>query len=251
MVKPGQKASHDHTGTSQQLSAPATTPTQSLQGNPSQRRHEHEQRALLHQQRQQARDGCADGLGPAATPQRIPPTPQPPERQGDQRGERQLQHVITAQIQEGGGDRHQTSSQQGKPTGLTPWVAQRQGPSGHHQQQQAMPKAEAPGRLDRCITGQRHHGAVHQGCQWRDLRGEIEKGLPTLPTTPLNQAEGTAMVEGTVEVIGLVPSGNAIEGMPPPTVHNGGQQPDQQQRKTKAPSSHQAISNRRRSCCSR
>ena len=233
------------------LASPGSTASQGESRRPQAGRHQHQQSALLHQHRGQSSQGCRPHLGPTAAVLRIQPDIQPPERPGHRSGQRHLEHVIGAQIQQRRCQSGQQTGQQGQALTLQPPP-----PACDRQQEQAMPEAEAPCRLGGIITTEGHDAAVHQRGQGRNLGGEVQQGFPSLPTAAREQAQGTAMVEGAVEVVRLIPGGYSPLMQPPESIHQRGQQPDQAHPKPQPPtltagiSSH-AISRRRRSSCSR
>ena len=76
-----------------------------------------------------------------------------------------------------------------------------------------MPEGQRPAGLVRTVTGEGDHGAVDQGCQGWNLGGKVQQGRPTLPMASGHQAKGAAMVDGAVEIVGLIPAGQAaIQG---------------------------------------
>ena len=110
-----------------------------------------------------------------------------------------------------------------------------------------MPEAETPRGSGGIIATESHHTAVHQGSQGRNLGGEIQQGIPALPTTAGEHPEGTAVIQSTVEIVGLIPCGKTGLQLPPEAVSSGGQKPDQQQRHPETPAHRHEISSRRRS----
>ena len=93
-----------------------------------------------------------------------------------------------------------------------------------------MPEGQRPGGLLGRVARDGHHGAIHQGGQGRNLWGEIEQVPPALPTAAGQQAKGPAMVEGAVEIVGLVPAGQSSIQTQPESVRGRGHKPDQPQR---------------------
>ena len=88
------------------------------------------------------------------------------------------------------------------------------------------------------ITGHRHHRAIHQGRQRRNLGGVIQQGLPAFPAASWEQAQGASMVHGAIEIVGLIPGGQTLIPAQPKAVPEGAQPPKQRQEKPEHARSH-------------
>jgi hypothetical protein len=192
--------------------------------------------------------------GKRATPNLIPPpsiggvTPhiQPPKRQGANSCERHLQDVIRSQLKQRRNHCGETAGQPSKT-----WAIQTAAPPGNSHQQQAMPEAETPRRLIRRSSAHCHHAAVHQGRERGNFWGQIQQRIPPLPATSRKQSERTTMIQGAVEIVSLVPGGNATLQSPPQPIRQGGKEPNQGHSSPKAATLDHRMSRRRRSSCSR
>ena len=173
---------------------------------------------------------------------RIKPDIQTPKAQGHCCGQGHLKHIIRTQIEQSRRQSDQQAREQRQASTL-----QTLAPARKRHQQQPMPEAETPGGLSRVITAERHHAAVHQRSQGGNLGGEIQQRLPSLPAPTGKETKRTAMVEGAVEIVGLIPGWNSALVNPPEAIQDCGQQPDQNNPKAEAPPLSHAISSRRRS----
>ena len=191
------------------------------QGAPGDRAHHQQQSALLDQQGGGHGASGRQRLGPAS-PRWCGglPASQQPERQASGGGQGEIEGVIHPWMGQGWGQHHQGGAEQAeaRPQQLTP-------PAGDHHQQQGVPHRQGPAGLVGAVTSEGHHRAVHQRGERRNLGGEIEQGRPAAPAAGVDQSQRAAVVEGAVEVVGLIPAGETLIDGEPEAVACAGQGP--------------------------
>ena len=128
--------------------------------------------------------------------------------------------------------------------------------NGHHRGGDTVQRGGKPpnraGKHTACLssTAQRHLAAVHQGCERAILETDTTPH-PPLPDTSWKQYERKTMIKGSIEIVSLIPSGNATLQGPPWRISCGGEEPNQGNTSQKPAKMAQRISSRRRSSCSR
>jgi hypothetical protein len=89
-----------------------------------------------------------------------------------------------------------------------------------------VPEGQRPAGLIRTVTGEGDHGAVDQGGQGRNFGGKVQQGSPALPVASGDQPQGATMVDGAVEIVRLIPTGQAAIQGQPEAIAGRGQKPN-------------------------